>query len=270
METGEVAVGSLVVSGGMPRHALSLLIRRSTVFRSLWRSASWLTGRPPLEPSSSGWRPGPHGVGCLGVQIVDDHPGAGLPRGSADRLSHPSTVEDRPADLVSPPLIVQDEFANHIRELIALPTALEPAGALTLLSGGRRTHRLDRVGRSAELLCGDMRDRCRLAGSICGVPSGSAQLSCRSHGMATRRSGLRHPDLAARPCPNLLDRLAGPRVRGLHRLEEVQNVLRARGSPDSQQPMVGVRKRPPTPDGDEAGVTSFGKNHGAPRDRLRA
>jgi hypothetical protein len=90
-----------------------------------------------------------------------------------------------------------------------------------------------------------MRHHCRLASSICGVPSGPAQLSCRSHGMATRGSGLRHPDLAARPCPNLLDRLAGARVRGLNRLEHVQNVLRARGSPQSQEPMVGVRKRPP-------------------------
>lgn len=57
------------------------------------------------------------------------------------------------------------------------------------------------------------------------------------------------------------DRLAGPRVRGLHRLEKVQNVLRARGSPESQEPMVGVDKRPPTADGDEAGVAIFREDH---------
>jgi catechol 2,3-dioxygenase-like lactoylglutathione lyase family enzyme len=79
--------------------------------------------------------------------------------------------------------------------------------------------------------------------------------------MAARRPGLRHPDVAACPCPNLLDRLAGPRVRGLHRLEEVQNVLRAHGSPESQEPMVGVRKRPPTADGDEAGVAILREDH---------
>ena len=90
--------------------------------------------------------------------------------GSADKPSRPSAVEHRPADLVSQPLILQDEFANRIGELFALPTALEPAGALTLASGGRRTRGLDRVGRSTELVCGDMRHRCRLAGSICGVP----------------------------------------------------------------------------------------------------
>jgi hypothetical protein len=39
----------------MPCHAFSLLISRSTVIRSLWRSASWLTGRLPLLPA----RPAP-------------------------------------------------------------------------------------------------------------------------------------------------------------------------------------------------------------------
>ncbi len=41
-----------------------------------------------------------------------------------------SAVKHRPADGVSQPLILQDEFANRIRELFALPTALEPAGNL--------------------------------------------------------------------------------------------------------------------------------------------
>ena len=54
----------------------------------------------------------------------------------------------------------------------------------------------------------------------------------------------------------------GAGVRGLHRLEEVQNVLRARGSPQRKEPMVGVRKRPPTADGDEAGVAILGEDHG--------
>jgi hypothetical protein len=41
----------------------------------------------------------------------------------------------------------------------------------------------------------------------------------------------------------------------------VQNVLRAHGSPESQEPMVGVGKRPPTADGDEAGVAIFREDH---------
>jgi hypothetical protein len=107
-----------------------------------------------------------------------------------------------------------------------------------------------------------MRHRCGLAGSIRGVPSGSAQLSCCSLGMASRIAGSRHIDLAARPCPSLLDRLAGLRVQGLYRLEEVQNVLCARGRPQSQEPMVGVRERPPAADGDEAGIAVFREDHG--------
>jgi|GEM_PF-3806553 len=42
-----------------------------------------------------------------------------------------------------------------------------------------RTRGLERVGRSTEIVCDDTRYRRRLAGSICGVPSGSVQLSCR-------------------------------------------------------------------------------------------
>lgn len=173
-----------------------------------------------------------------------------------------SAVEHRPADVVSQPLIVKDEFANGIRELFALPPTLK-AGPL-LAPRGSRTRRLDRVGGRTELVGGDVRHHCRLAGCICGMSSGSAQLSCRSHGMATRRTGLRHPDLAARPCPDLLDRLAGPRIRGLHRLEEVQNMFCARGRPQSQEPMVGVRERPPRRMVMNRGSRSLGRITDAP------
>jgi hypothetical protein len=110
-----------------------------------------------------------------------------------------------------------------------------------------------------------MRHGRRLAGGIGGMPGGSAQRSCRGVGSAGRRAGLRHRDLAACPRPSLLDRVARPRVRRLHRLEEVQNVLCARGRPQSQEPMVAVRERSPAADGDEAGVAVFGKDHGGTR-----
>ena len=80
--------------------------------------------------------------------------------------------------------------------------------------------------------------------------------------MAARCAGLRHPDLAASPCPDVLDRLTRPGVIGLHRLEEGQNVLPARGRPQSQQPMVGVREGPSAADRDEPGVAVLGKDHG--------
>ena len=42
-------------------------------------------------------------------------------------------------------------------------------------------------------------------------------------------------------------------------------MLCARGRPQSQEPMVGVRERPPAADGDEAGVAVFGEDHGCTR-----
>jgi hypothetical protein len=44
--------------------------------------------------------------------------------GRADSPSCPLAVEHRPADLVSQPLVLQDEFVNRIWKLFALPTAL--------------------------------------------------------------------------------------------------------------------------------------------------
>jgi hypothetical protein len=164
---------------------------------------------------------------------------------SAAKLPYPSAIEHRPADAVSQPLIFQDEFANRFGEPFALPTTLEPASALDLATWDGRSRGLDRIGRGAELVRGDMRHRCRLASRMRGVTRGSAQLSCGIIGSASRRAGLRHLDLAARPSPSLLYRLTGPRVRRLHRLEEMQNVLCALGRPQREKPMVGVRERPP-------------------------
>ena len=174
--------------------------------------------------------------------------------------SHPvarsSTVEHRPADVVSQPLVVEDEFADCIRELFALPTALEPSGAVSPAGAG--------CGRS-ELVRGDVRHDSGLTGCMCGMPSRSARLPCRTHGMAARGARLRHCDLAASPCPNLLDCLEGPRIRGPHRLEEMQNVLCARGRPESQEAMVGVRERGAATDRDEATVTVLGQDHATNR-----
>lgn len=181
--------------------------------------------------------------------------------GQPEQPSGPSAVEHRPADLVSQPLILQDEFTNCIRELCALPAALEPAGALFLTWGGSRSHGLDRVSRSAQLMGRDMRHRCGLAGRVRRMPWGAGQVPRRGLRMAGCRAGLRHRGLAAYPSSCQLDGLAGSWVRGLHRLEKVENVLCAHGRPQGQPPMVGVGQRPPAADSDEARVAVFGENH---------
>jgi hypothetical protein len=53
-----------------------------------------------------------------------------------------SAVEHRPADLVSQPLIIQDELADSFRQLFPLPSTLEPAGGFTVASGDGRTRGL--------------------------------------------------------------------------------------------------------------------------------
>src|SRR5258708_25947322 len=80
-----------------------------------------------------------------------------------------SAVERRPADVVSQPLIIQDQFADRVRELFTLPSALEPPGVFTLAFRSGCTRRLDRVGRRSELVRSDMRHRRGLTGGLCGM-----------------------------------------------------------------------------------------------------
>jgi hypothetical protein len=173
-----------------------------------------------------------------------------------------SVDEHRPAELVPQPLIVEDEGSDRLRELRPLPRALEPAGLLRLLARGGGTRRLDRVCRRAELVRRDVGHRRRLAGGVGGVPRCALQRPRRAHRVATRRPRRGHRDLAARPRPHLFDRLARPSVRRLHRLEQVQHVLRARRRPQRQQAMVLIRERAPAPQGDEAGIAVLGEDHG--------
>ena len=107
----------------------------------------------------------------------------------AIQASRRSTIEYVPADFVAQLLVVKHEIPDFVRKLCTLPCALEATGFFGSTVRRRRARGLDRVGRSAELVCSDMRHRCRLAGGICGVPRGSAQVACRSLGMAGRRCG---------------------------------------------------------------------------------
>ena len=51
-----------------------------------------------------------------------------------------SALEHRPADVVPQPLVVEDELANRLRELVALPPALESRGDAVAVALRRRGH----------------------------------------------------------------------------------------------------------------------------------
>src|SRR5688500_6154322 len=95
-----------------------------------------------------------------------------------------SAVEDRPADSIAPALVVKDELSNRLRELLALPLALQPASAFDLALRRGRTHGLDGVGGRTEFMGGDVRDRRCLTRSVGGMASRPAQLSCGGIGGA--------------------------------------------------------------------------------------
>ena len=113
-------------------------------------------------------------------------------------------------------------------------------------------------------MCGDVGDSRSLTCGMGGMARGPFEVSGRRVGVTRRGASLRHPDFAARPRSSLVDSMARPRVVGPHRLEEMQDVLRARGRPEGKQLVVRIRKRATTANRDEARVSFFWEDQRLP------
>ena len=228
-----------------------------------------------------------HGLGA-GEDDLDRHPGASVAdlldvdadrvyrhvgvgrtvrvgkaasRSRASGLRARSAVKHRPADVVPQPLVVKYELANRLRELVALPLALELPCGLALSFGRGSTRGLDRIGGRTKLVRGDVGDNRRLAGSERGIPCCPTQVSGRAHCVATRRASLGHPDLATHPGAGLLNRMTRSRVLRLGRLEEVKDVLRARCRPEREEMVIRISEGPAAADRHEARVAVFREDH---------
>src|ERR1700737_3684222 len=75
--------------------------------------------------------------------------------------------------------------------------------------------------------------------------------------MASCRARLGHGDLAARPGPPEFDRATRSRVRSPSRLEEVQDVFRARCRPQGEEMVIRIREGPTAADRYETRVAFF-------------
>src|SRR5438445_8441506 len=119
--------------------------------------------------------------------------------GSSGTSTGALAVEHRPADVVTQLLIVEYELADRLRELVALPPALESPCALAVSFRRGGTCGLDRIGGRTELVHRNVCDQRRLAGGVRGIAWRPTQISGRGHCLASCRACLGHGDLAARP-----------------------------------------------------------------------
>src|SRR5437016_7163836 len=184
---------------------------------------------------------------------------------AAPRCSRPdarSAVKHRPADVVPQPLVVKNELANRLRELVTLPLALESPCGPALAFCRSSMCGLDRIGGRTELVRGDVCDGPGLASSVRGMPRCPTQVSGRAHCMAARRASLGHLHLATHPGAGMLDRLTRSWVLRLSRLEEVKDVLCARRRPKSEEMVIRISEGPAAADRHEARVPDLREDHG--------
>src|SRR3989440_8780026 len=99
-------------------------------------------------------------------------------------------VEHRPADVVPQPLVVEYKLADRLRELVALPLALESPCPLAVSFRSSGTCGLDRIGGRTKLVRRDVCDDRRLAGGVRGMTWRPPQISGRGHCMASGRACL--------------------------------------------------------------------------------
>src|SRR5438309_876843 len=78
--------------------------------------------------------------------------------------------------------------------------------------------------------------------------------------MASCRACLGHGDLAARPGAPEFDRATRSLVFRPSRLEEVQDVFRARSRPQGEEMVIGISEGPTAADRHETGVAFFREN----------
>src|SRR5919198_3239052 len=172
-----------------------------------------------------------------------------------------SAGEHRPADVVPQPLVVKHQLADLLWKLLALPPALDSPCTLSLVFRRGGTHGLDRIGGRTELVRGDVRDDRALASRVRGMPWCAAQVSRGGLGLSGRFARLHHLHLTTHPSAGMLDRHTRSSIVGLSRLEQAEDVLRARCRPESEEVVMRLGERPTATRRHEAGVSDLREDH---------
>ena len=172
-----------------------------------------------------------------------------------------SAVEDRPADIVPQPLVIEDNITNLVGELVALPEAFQAPGRGRLTWRRRIPHRSDGVGCRAKIMSGDVRHGGSLGGGVGRIARGSLEISGRGVGVTGGSPRLGHRDFAAGPGAGHLDGVTRASIVRPDRFEKMQHMLRARRRPQGQKPMIAISERATAADGDEATIANFRQDH---------
>src|SRR6476646_634804 len=148
-----------------------------------------------------------------------------------------SVCEDRPADRVTPSLILQNKRPDVLGQLVSLPVALT---AGTEIARARCSDGPDRIGGGTKVMLGHVAHTRSLTSGIGRVPRCPGNRTGRPHRPSATCPSVHHRHIITGPRARRLDRLTRASVRRAGILEELQNVFRALGRPDRQEPMIRI------------------------------
>jgi hypothetical protein len=143
--------------------------------------------------------------------------------------------------VVSQFLIVEDQLADSVRQLLPLPLTFLPAGHVLLTFRDGFPYGPYCISRRAELMRRNVRYGHCLPGGQRGKPGSIRQSFPGRIRNESSIVGLPHGDLTFYPCSRQCNCLSWPLIIGIGFFEEVKHMRRAVSSPQGQQVMMFVR-----------------------------
>ena len=162
--------------------------------------------------------------------------------------------------MIAQPLVVKHKLPDFVWKLLTLPLAFPAAGLFTLSFRRCGLHGPDRIGRRAQLM------RCHVSHCY-SLPSRVGRKLCRAGhisggGIGDKSSlvGLAHFNLASCPGVSQLDRLARPLIFGSCFFKEMQDMLRACGSPYCKKVVICITQGAATTNGNKPGIARLNED----------
>lgn len=148
-----------------------------------------------------------------------------------------------------------------LRDLLTLTIAFSPYGVPPLTGGNCSGSSLDGVSGSSQIVLRYVGNAGCLSGGIRGEAGGALEWTRSTHGVSSDCTGSHHGGFTAGPASRCFDRRTRTGVARIRLLEQLQDMLGAISSPESQELMIVGGEESTASDGHQPGIADRRKDH---------